>query len=81
MSDIENTNDAGRKDTEDLEAKLTRGLLLFYLANIIGLISGLKGIKMFGNLEGIVLMLLTIFGLYSLLGWAVVEWTEKNLSG
>ena len=80
MRDTENTRNSDRKDTEDLEAKLTRGLLLFYLANLVGLLTGLKGIKLLGNLEGIVLMITTIFGLYSFLGWAVIRWTQKNLA-
>lgn len=66
-----------KKSSEDREAYLKRklgaGVGIFYLVNFLALFIGIWSIESLGNLEGIVIMLLALYGMNAATGIYLIK--------
>ncbi len=75
MKNYSTLSDEENEKVALLRLKLAHGVLIFYIINLAGLLIGVIGIKLLGNLKGIVFTVITIFALQVIAGYVTLKIT------
>ncbi len=75
MNDYSDLPDKEKERIALLKLKLAHGILIFYIINLTSLLIGFIGIKLLGNLKGIIFTILTIFALQLIAGYVTLKIT------